>query len=153
LNIKEKVMNRFWTRAIQSGLLGLLISAGVTTASHAENGTVRVVFTKGGFIVGVGGGHGVLTFRGHHYRFRVSGASIGAIIGASTSHLSGRALNLNGPGDLAGTYSVIGAGAALAAGAGGVALQNGNGVILELAGGRVGVELSASVGGVTIRML
>jgi hypothetical protein len=74
----------------------------------ATTGTVRVIFTKGGFIVGVGGGHGVLVLHGRHYRFRVSGASIGATIGASTSHLHGRALNLRGPGDLAGTYSAIG---------------------------------------------
>jgi hypothetical protein len=132
--------------------LAVLTTFGLATMAQADTGTVRVIFTKGGFIVGVGGGHGVLAFRGHHYRFRVSGASIGATIGASTSHLTGRALNLRGPGDLAGTYSVIGAGAALAAGAGGVALQNGNGVVLELAGAKVGVELSAAVGGVTIVM-
>ena len=145
-------MKKFRTRAIQGVMLGLLVSAGLATTAQADTGTVRVIFTKGGFIVGVGGGHGILTFRGHHYPFNVSGASIGATIGASTSHLSGRALNLRGPGDIAGTYSVIGAGAALAAGAGGVALQNGNGVVLELAGGKVGVELSAAVGGVTITM-
>lgn len=145
-------MYKSWRRTIQASVFGLLISAGIATTSYAETGAVRVVFTRGGFIVGVGGGHGVLTFRGHHYRFRVSGVSIGATIGASTSHLSGRALNFRGPADLAGTYSAIGAGGALAAGAGGVALQNGNGVILELAGGRVGVELSAAVGGVTITM-
>ena len=145
-------MKKFRTRAIQGVMLGLLVSAGLATTAQADTGTVRVIFTKGGFIVGVGGGHGILTFRGHHYPFNVSGATIGATIGASTSHLSGRALNLRGPGDIAGTYSVIGAGAALAAGAGGVALQNGNGVVLELAGAKVGVELSAAVGGVTITM-
>jgi hypothetical protein len=145
-------MKKFRTRVIQGVMLGLLVSAGLASTAKADTGTVRVIFTKGGFIVGVGGGHGILTFRGHHYPFNVSGASIGATIGASTSHLQGRALNLRGPGDIAGTYSVIGAGAALAAGAGGVALQNGNGVVLELAGGKVGVELSAAVGGVTITM-
>jgi hypothetical protein len=61
-------------------------------------------------------------------------------------------LHLSGPGDIAGTYSAIGAGAALAAGAGGVALQNGSGVILHLRGVKVGVELSASLAGVTINM-
>jgi hypothetical protein len=40
----------------------------------------------------------------------------------------------------------------LAAGAGGVQLQNANGVILQLAGAKVGVELSASLAGVTITM-
>ena len=43
-----------------------------------------------------------------------------------------------------------GAGAAIAAGAGGVQLQNANGVILQLSGARVGAEVSAAVGGVTI---
>jgi hypothetical protein len=132
--------------------LGLLATASVSTPSLAETGAVRVVFTKGGFIIGVGGGHGVLTFRGHHYRFTASGMSFGATIGASTTQMVGRALHLRSAGDLAGTYSVIGAGAALAAGAGGVALQNANGVILELHGVKVGLELSAAVGGVTITM-
>jgi hypothetical protein len=132
--------------------LALLATASVSSPSLADTGSVRVVFTKGGFIIGVGGGHGVLTFHGHHYPFTASGMSFGATIGASTTHLVGRALNLRSPGDLAGGYSVIGAGAALAGGAGGVALQNGNGVVLELHGVKVGVELSAAVGGVTINM-
>jgi hypothetical protein len=130
--------------------LALLFTVGLASSSHADTGTVRVIFTKGGFIVGVGGGHGVLHFRGRNYRFTVSGMSVGFTIGASTSHFSGQALNLQSPTDIQGTYSVIGAGGALAAGAGGVQLQNQRGVILQLAGGRVGVELSAAAGGVTI---
>jgi hypothetical protein len=61
-------------------------------------------------------------------------------------------LNLRGPGDIAGSYAVVGAGGALAAGAGGVQLRNANGVILQLSGPKVGVELSAAMGGVTIAM-
>jgi lipid-binding SYLF domain-containing protein len=133
-------------------LFGLLTSAVVATPALAEMGTVRVIFTKGGFIVGVGGGEGVLTFRGKNYPFTVSGASIGFTVGASTTKLVGRALNLRGPGDIAGSYAVVGAGGALAAGAGGVQLRNANGVILQLSGPKVGVELSAAMGGVTIAM-
>src|SRR5467141_837677 len=140
------------TRMFQAVVLGLLASAGYTSTSQAETGAVRVVFTKAGFVVGVGSGRGVLTFRGRNYPFRVSGASLGATIGASTSQLTGRALNLRGPGDIAGTYSALGAGGALAAGARGVQLQNGNGVILQLSGPKVGAEVSAAVGGVTIRL-
>ena len=132
--------------------LAVLLACGVASPSRAETGEVRVVFTKGGFIVGVGGGHGVLYFRGHRYPFDVSGVSVGFTIGASTSQLAGRARNLRTASDIAGTYSVIGAGGALAAGAGGVALQNEKGVVLELAGGKVGVELSAAVGGVTVAL-
>jgi hypothetical protein len=133
-------------------LAGLLVSGILPTAAQAETGTVRVVFTKGGFIVGVGGGEGVLTFRGHHYPFTVSGMSVGFTIGASSAQFTGRALNLRTAADIQGSYAVIGAGGAVAAGAGGVQLQNEKGVILQLAGPKVGVELSAAVGGVTIRL-
>ena len=132
--------------------LGLLVSVGVATPTRAETGAVNVVFTKGGFIVGVGGGKGVLTFQGKHYPFTVSGMSVGFTVGASTTKFVGRALNLHSPGDLAGSYAAGGAGAAVAGGAGGVQLQNANGVILQLSGPKVGAEVSAAVGGVTITM-
>jgi hypothetical protein len=131
------------------GMLGLMVSG---TPSRAETGSVAVVFTKGGFIVGVGGGEGVLVLRGKRYPFTVSGMSVGFTIGASTAKYVGRALNLRGPASLEGTYSAVGASGALAAGAGGVQLQNANGVILQLSGPKVGVELSAAVAGVTVRL-
>jgi hypothetical protein len=142
-----------WKSAASVALVALLVGvAGVSTPSRAETGQVAVVFTKGGFVVGVGGGEGVLTLRGKHYPFTVSGMSIGFTIGASTTRLVGRALNLRGPASIEGNYSVIGAGGAVAAGAGGVQLQNGNGVILQLSGPKVGAEVSAAVGGVTVRL-
>ena len=128
----------------------LAIVAGFSTPSRAETGQVAVVFTKGGFIVGVGGGEGVLLLRGKKYPFTVSGMSVGFTIGASTTKLVGRALNLRGPASIEGSYAVGGAGGAIAAGAGAVQLQNANGVILQLSGPKVGAEVSAAVGGVTI---
>jgi len=134
-------------------LLALTIGiAGFVTPSQADTGQVAIVFTKGGFIVGVGGGEGVLVYRGHRYPFTVSGMSVGFTIGASTTKLVGRALNLNGPQSIEGSYAAGGAGGAVAAGAGAVQLQNGNGVILQLSGPKVGAEVSAAVGGVTIRL-
>ncbi|MBR0874944.1 hypothetical protein JQ633_31620 [Bradyrhizobium tropiciagri] len=134
-------------------LVALVVgSAGFSTPSQAETGRVAVIFTKGGFVVGVGGGEGVLTLRGKHYPFTVSGMSIGFTIGASTTKLVGRAINLKGPASIEGSYTVAGAGGAIAAGAGGVQLQNANGVILQLSGPKVGAEVSAAVGGVSIRL-
>jgi hypothetical protein len=139
-------------RILAVSLLALL-TFGLATPSQADTGTVRVVFTKGGFIIGVGGGEGVLIFRGQRYPFTVSGMSVGFTIGASTTQFQGHALHLRTASDIQGSYSVIGAGGALAAGAGGVSLQNNRtGVVLQLAGGRVGVEVSAAVGGVTIAL-
>ena len=138
---------------INVALVALLAGvAGFSTPSRAETGHVAVVFTKGGFIIGVGGGEGVLTLRGKHYPFTVSGMSVGFTIGASTTRLVGRALNLRGPASIEGTFSAIGAGGAVVAGAGAVQLQNANGVILQLHGPRVGAEVSAAVGGVTVRL-
>jgi hypothetical protein len=144
-------MSKYRIRSLGVALV-LLSALGLASSSRADTGTMRVIFTKGGFIVGVGGGHGVLNFRGRHYPFTVSGMSVGFTVGASTTNLVGHALNLQSPTDIQGTYNVIGAGGALAGGAGGVQLQNQRGVILQLAGAKVGVELSAAVGGVTIAL-
>ena len=132
--------------------LALFGIASLSTPSKAETGTVRVVFTKGGFIVGVGGGEGVLLLHGKRYLFTVSGMSVGFTIGASTTKLVGRAFNLRGPASIEGSYAAGGAGGAVAAGAGAVQLQNANGVILQLSGPKLGAEVSAAVGGVTIRL-
>jgi hypothetical protein len=148
---RKVIMKKLATR-IALALLISGVAAFSSTSSRAETGRVGVIFTKGGFILGVGGGEGVLILRGRHYPFTVSGMSVGFTIGASTAKYVGRALNLKGPASIEGTYSVVGAGGAVVAGAGGVALQNANGVILELSGPKVGAEVSAAVGGVTIRL-
>jgi hypothetical protein len=142
----KKVTTRLALVALLAGV------AGFSTPSQADTGQVSVVFTKGGFIVGVGGGEGVLTLRGKHYPFTVSGMSVGFTVGASTTKFVGRALNLKGPASIEGSYAVGGAGGAVAAGAGAVQLQNANGVILQLSGPKIGAEVSAAVGGVTIRL-
>jgi hypothetical protein len=144
----ESHRTRFFAAA-----LAALFAGSLTSPSKADTGAVRVVFTKAGFIVGAGSGRGVLVFKGHRYPFRVGGMSVGFTIGASTTNLQGQALNLKSPADIQGSYAVLGAGAAVAAGAGGVTLQNSQtGVVLQLAGGKVGAEVSAAVGGVTITL-
>jgi hypothetical protein len=145
-------MKSYRTRLVAAALTALF-AVGLAAPSKADTGAVRVVFTKGGIIVGAGSGRGVLVFKGRSYPFRVAGMSVGFTIGASTTNFHGHALNMRSPGDIQGSYAVAGAGGALAAGAGGVTLQNSQtGVVLQLAGGRVGVEMSAAVGGVTITL-
>ena len=84
-------------RMAQVAFVALLLLMGFTRACFAETGTVSVVFTKGGFIVDVGGGQGVLTFRGKRYPFTVSGMSLGLQIGASTSKFVGMGTELAEP--------------------------------------------------------
>src|SRR5215204_3170211 len=64
----------------------------------------------------------------------------------------GRPYNLRSPVDLVGTYTAVGAGAAVVGGVRLTRLRNANGVVLELQGGQVGLALNAGVSGVTITM-
>jgi hypothetical protein len=141
---------------LRSGLTLLALAAlavvSVPVASQADTGSVRLVVTKAGFILGVGGGSGTLNFQGKRYALSLGGVSFGATIGASQTEFVGRARNMRRPSDIAGTYSAIGAGAAVAAGAGVVTLQNSNGVVLELQGRKVGLEASVAISGLTISM-
>jgi hypothetical protein len=70
------------TRAIKFGVVvaaTILMLAVGSAPSRAETGTVRFHVTKIGFIVGVGGGRGTLTYNGNVYRLRVGGIGIGTI--------------------------------------------------------------------------
>ncbi|MBA1157023.1 hypothetical protein [Microvirga mediterraneensis] len=139
-------------RAFRCGLaaLAVTLAPASVTPVWAATGTVRIEVVKAGFIVGVGGGRGTLVFQGRRYPLRVGGLSLGATIGASKADLVGRAYNLRRASDIAGTYTAVGAGGAVGGGASGIRLQNARGVVLDLRGRNVGLELNASVSGVEI---
>jgi hypothetical protein len=129
-------------------MFALMVSA---TPSHAQaTGHLRVVFAKAGMIVGAGGGHGTLTYRGRDYPFTVSGVSLGVTLGASAARLVGRADHLRQLSDFPGMYNAVGVGGALAGGVGGVQLKNANGVIITLQGARVGMEFAANLSSIMI---
>ena len=130
----------------------LAVSIGATAPSHAITGTVRVTVAKAGFVVGAGGGNGVLTFRHRNYPFTVQGLSLGLTAGASVNKLVGRADYMHELGDFAGTYTVIGAGGALVGGVGGVQLRNAKGVTITLQGAKAGLEVSANITKVVITL-
>ena len=75
-----------------------------TLPSQADTGAVRFRVGSAGFIIGVGGGSGTLTFRGKTYPLRIGGVSIG-MIGVSSTDLVGRARNLRRASDIAGNYT------------------------------------------------
>lgn len=128
-----------------------VILTGAPSQSNADTGSVRLKVTKVGFIVGVGGGSGTLTFKGRTYRLSLSGVSAGTI-GVAGADLVGTATNLRVAQDIAGTYSAASAGLAVAGGAKVVTLQNAKGVVLQLQGRQVGFEASLSLSGLTISL-
>ena len=132
--------------------VALVVSPALTLPAWAETGTVNIEILKAGFIVGVGGGRGTLIFHGRHYPLRIGGLSFGATIGASKAELIGRASNLRRASDIAGTYTALGAGAAVGGGVSAIRLQNGKGVVLDLKGRNIGLELNTSVSGVEVSL-
>lgn len=132
-----------------AAVAAIVMLASVSSQSQAQ--TVRMHVTKVGFIVGVGGGNGTLTFHGRRYPFSVGGVGVGSL-GIAGADLVGRAINLHRPGDIAGVYTAVGAGAAVAGGAQVARLQNANGVILELSGTQIGFQVSLGLSGMTITM-
>jgi hypothetical protein len=124
----------------------------VSTPSQAQStGSVRLHIVKAGFIVGVGGGSGVLVYHGHRYRLAVSGIGLGSL-GVAAVDLVGTASNLTSPGAIAGSYGGAGAGGTFVGGGQVATLQNGNGVVLQLQGAQVGFQVSLGLGGMTIRL-
>jgi hypothetical protein len=121
-------------------------------ADAQTTGSVRFKVVSGGFILGGGGGTGTLTFRGKTYPLRVGGLGVDTIIGVSSADFVGAASNLRSPQDIAGTYSVAGAGLTVVGGVSAVTLQNSNGVVLRLRGRQAGLKATLGVGGVEIRM-
>ncbi|WP_374547058.1 hypothetical protein [Rhodoblastus sp.] len=119
--------------------------------AYAGTGRVRLRMANAGFIVGIGGGSGTLTFQGRTYPLRIGGISLGTI-GASGGTLVGRALNIHQPTDIVGTFSAVGAGIAIAGGARVMRMQNSNGVILELQGMQAGFEANAGLSGFSLSM-
>jgi hypothetical protein len=130
---------------------GAIAVGAISMPSYAATGTVRFSVASAGFIVGVGGGSGVLHFKGRNYQLSISGIRVGTI-GASATDVRGVARNMRTASDIVGTYSAVGAGVAVIGGGGAATLQNANGVILELHAVKVGLEANLNLGGVTISL-
>jgi hypothetical protein len=139
------------TKFCAATVVAAFMLTGVLSQSYADTGSVRLKITKVGFIVGVGGGSGTLNFKGKSYRLSIGGVSAGTI-GAAGADLVGTASNLRTAADIAGTYSAVSAGVAVAGGAKVATLQNSNGVVLHLQGKQVGFEASLSLSGMTISL-
>lgn len=137
-----------------SGLLAAAVILAAPAASQAQGGTgrVHIEIYKAGFIVGVQGGRGTLTYNGKRYRLSVGGVSLGATIGASKAELVGTASNLRRPSDIAGVYTAAEAGVAVAGGRKVARLRNANGVLLTLRGTQVGLEFAVDLSGMQISL-
>ena len=82
--LRSRIVNAFACTAI--ACIALFV---MSAPSRADTGQIRMVITKAAFIVGAGGGQGMLVLHGHQYPLSIGGLSLGLAIGASTTKLSG----------------------------------------------------------------
>jgi HdeA/HdeB family len=122
-----------------------------TAPTVPQNGVVHLNVFSAGLIVGAGGGEGTLTFAGQVYPISVGGIGIG-MIGFGGGQIEGVAHNMRSPADIAGTYGAAGAGFTLVGGARVAQLQNENGVILQVHGVQIGLEVNLDLAGMTIAL-
>jgi lipid-binding SYLF domain-containing protein len=121
-------------------------------AQGKPDGSIEFSLFRAGFIIGGSGGSGTLVFRDHGYNLSVGGVSVGATIGVARIEFVGEVYNLKEASDIEGTYTAIGASAALAGGAGIAELQNSRGVKLRVSGRQIGLMASIDLSGMQIRL-
>ena len=144
-------MNIITRRGLILSGVGLATGAFVAPA-EAASGSISLHIASAGFIFGVTGGSGTLTFRGRQYPLSIGGISAGALVGVSATDLVGTASNLHAPGDIAGIYSAVGAGLSIAGGRSTAQLVNANGVRLRLHGRQIGFSFSIDLSGMSISL-
>jgi hypothetical protein len=140
--------------AIRIALVALaaFASVGLSSASHAESGTVSLTIYKAGWIIGGSGGGGTLNFRGRRYPLSAGGLDYGLVFGGSKTVLVGRVSNIYQPSDVAGVYGAAGAGLAVGGGARAIVLTNQKGAVLELSGRQVGLMANVDLSGLAITL-
>lgn len=129
-----------------------LATGALLSPAEAATGSISMHIVSAGFIFGVSGGSGILTFRGHQFPLSIGGISAGATIGASGTDLVGTASRIHHPADIEGVYSAIGAGLSIAGGRSAAQLSNARGVVLRLRGRQVGFMFSLDLSGMNISL-
>jgi hypothetical protein len=138
--------------AVRTTLIALVALAGLSSASLADSGRVRLTIYKAGWIIGGSGGSGTLYFQGRTYRLSAGGLDYGLVFGGSKTVLRGRVSKIRRPSDVAGVYVAAGAGLAVGTGPRVIVLTNQKGAVLELSGSQVGLLVNADLSGLAIEL-
>ena len=138
--------------------LGLMVAATLslplsTALAKGKAPSATLELNQGSVAAGIGfsWGGGTLTFRGKRYPVKVDGLSVGSV-GISRATASGSVYNLKSLNDFNGTYTAVGAGAAVAGGGSVATMQNQNGVRINLRATTQGVKFTLGAAGVNLQI-
>ena len=138
--------------------VGLMVAATLvlpfsTALAKAKAPDATLQLREGSIAAGIGfsWGGGTLTYRGKRYPVKVDGLSVGSV-GISRATASGSVYNLKALNDFNGTYTAVGAGAAVAGGGSIATMQNQNGVRINLRATTQGVKFTLGAAGVSLQI-
>ena len=138
--------------------VGLMVAATLvlpfsTALAKAKAPDATLQLREGSIAAGIGfsWGGGTLTYRGRRYPVSVDGLTVGSV-GISRASASGTVSNLNKLEDFNGTYTAVGAGAAVAGGGSIATMQNQNGVRINLRATTQGVKFTLGAAGVNLQI-
>ena len=128
--------------------IAILLITGCASMTQAPStppsATVRIREWSAAYYGSAATGNGTLYYHGRSHRFTISGAGVGGMGGQKIS-ATGKVYNLSRLSDFAGTYRGVSRGLTLIEGQMHAKLQNGNGVVMYLAGETEGVASSMGV--------
>ena len=138
--------------------LGLMVAATLslplsTALAKGKGPDATLELSQGSVAAGIGfsWGGGTLTYRGKRYPVSVDGLSVGSV-GVARASASGGVYNLKKLDDFNGTYTAVGAGAAVGGGASIATMQNQNGVRITLRSRSQGVKFTLGGAGVSLNI-
>lgn len=128
-------------------------STSASSGGQSEKPDATIDFSGGSVALGVGysWGHGVLHFQGKDYPFTANGFSV-VNVGASSVEASGNVYHLTKVEDFPGNYTAIAAGATIAGGGTGAAMENQHGVVIQATSRNQGLQLTLAPSGIAIAL-
>ena len=141
-------------------VVGLMVAAALSlplstalAKAKAKGPDATLELSQGSVAAGIGfsWGGGTLTYRGKRYPVSVDGLTVGSV-GISRATASGSVTNLKSLDDFNGTYTAVGAGAAVGGGASIATMQNQNGVRITLRSRSQGVKFTLGASGVSMQI-
>ncbi|HTY55360.1 MAG TPA: hypothetical protein VMB26_09170 [Candidatus Binataceae bacterium] len=146
--------SRYWPKVVIALIFSISCGLAQVHSAAAQSVPTGTIELSGGSVaagIGYTWGHGKLVFEGRTYRLKVSGLSI-VHVGVSSYTASGTVYDLKKVSDIAGVYTAVSAGAAVAGGASVTAMKNDKGVTIQMVSTHSGVNFSLGPKGVTISL-
>jgi hypothetical protein len=131
--------------------LGFVLNA--NTASAKDKPDAMLKLSGGSVAAGIGytWGGGTLRYKGRTYQVEVSGLSV-TDVGATKIEAKGSVFHLKKLEDFDGNYTAATAGMTIAGGGSATAMQNQNGVVIQVVSTTQGLKFALAAAGVSLRI-